>query len=65
MAISNELSGDIAAAICAAKKDTPGELRNLKETILQIHSVLEQLANYERNRAPATQVETRAGNNEG
>jgi hypothetical protein len=58
MTISKELSGDIAAAICAAKKDSPSELRKLKDTILQIHKVLEQLANAEKGSNVATPLET-------
>ncbi|MGH9882674.1 MAG: hypothetical protein ACRD6N_14655 [Pyrinomonadaceae bacterium] len=44
MAIANELSGDIAAAILATKKRTPGELSSLKETVLKVHSILQQMA---------------------
>jgi hypothetical protein len=43
MAISHELSGDIAAALFAAKERSPRELNDLKETIWKIHSTLEQL----------------------
>jgi hypothetical protein len=50
MAISNELSGDIAAAILAAKHRTPGELYNLRETVLKVHSILQQLAHENRRR---------------
>jgi hypothetical protein len=44
MAISHELSSDIAAALFAAKERSPGELNDLKNTIFQIHSTLERLA---------------------
>ncbi len=44
MAISHELSGDIAAALFAAKERSPRELNDLKETILKIHSALQQLS---------------------
>jgi hypothetical protein len=44
MAISHELSSDIAAALFAAKERSPGELNDLKETIFKIHSTLERLA---------------------
>ena len=43
MAISNELSSEIAAAILAEKK-TPQELRQLKEVILRVHTALQQMS---------------------
>lgn len=43
MAISNELSSEIAAAILAEKK-TPQELHQLKDVVLQVHSTLQQLS---------------------
>jgi len=43
MAISNELSSEIAAAILAQKK-TPQQLKELKEIILQVHSALQKMA---------------------
>ena len=50
MAISNELSGDIATAILGRQKLSAGEMLNLKETVLKIHSTLQQMS--ERNRKP-------------
>ena len=44
MAISNELSSEIAAAILAEKK-SPQELHQLKEIILQVHSTLQKMSN--------------------
>ena len=44
MAISHELSGDIATALFAAKERSPRELNDLKETIFKIHSTLQQLS---------------------
>ena len=44
MAISNELSSDIAAAILATKDKHTGELNDLKEMILKVHSTLQQLS---------------------
>jgi hypothetical protein len=44
MAISNELSSEIAAAILAGKK-TPQELHELKEIILRVHSTLQKMSN--------------------
>jgi predicted transcriptional regulator len=47
MAISNELSSDIAAAILNEKK-TPQELKQLKEVILRVHSALQKMSAEER-----------------
>jgi hypothetical protein len=44
MAISHELSSEIAAALLAAKDRSPRELEDLKKTLLLIHSTLQQLA---------------------
>lgn len=43
MAISRELSSEIAAALFAAKERSPRELVDLKEILLVIHSTLQQL----------------------
>ena len=43
MAISNELSSEIAAAILA-KKENPQELRRLKEILLRVHSTLQKMS---------------------
>ena len=43
MAISHELSSEIAAALFAAKDRSPRELKDLKEILLVIHSTLQQL----------------------
>ena len=47
MAISNELSSEIAAAILVEKK-TPQELKQLKDVILQVHSTLQKMSADER-----------------
>lgn len=44
MAISNELSSEIAAAILVEKK-TPQELHQLKDMILRVHSMLQKMSN--------------------
>lgn len=44
MAISNELSGEIAVALLAAKDRSPRELNELKKMVLEIHSTLQQLS---------------------
>jgi len=43
MAISNELSSEIAAAILVDKK-SPQELRQLRDVILQVHSALQKMS---------------------
>ena len=43
MAISNELSSDVAVAILAKKK-SPQELQQLKEVILQVHSARQKMS---------------------
>jgi predicted transcriptional regulator len=47
MAISNELSSEIAAAILAEKK-SPQELRELRDVILRVHSELQKMSAEER-----------------
>lgn len=44
MAISNELSGEIATALFAAKERSPRELHDLKDMVFEIHSTLQRLA---------------------
>lgn len=43
MAISNELSSEIASAILAAKDRSPQELKDLKEIVIMVHHTLQQL----------------------
>ena len=43
MAISNELSSDVAVALLAKDK-SPQELKQLKEIILQVHSALQEMS---------------------
>ena len=43
MAISNELSSDVAVAILAKEK-TPQELKKLKDIILEVHSALQEMS---------------------
>ena len=43
MAISNELSSEIAAAILAENK-TPQELHQLKDLILRVHTTLQEMS---------------------
>ena len=55
MAISNELSSEIAAAILAEKKN-PQDLKQLKDTILRVHSALQQMSRETRDRRFNTRV---------
>lgn len=48
MAISNELSSDIAAALIAAKEKDPGKLLDLKELLIEVHSTLQQMTEQSR-----------------
>ena len=49
MAISNELSSEIAVALLANEERSPEELNNLKVILLEVHSILQSL-NEEANR---------------
>ena len=48
MAISHELSSEIAAALFSAKERSPHELNDLKDMVFRIHSTLEQLSDEDR-----------------
>ena len=48
MAISHELSSEIAAALFSAKERSPRELNDLKDMVFRIHSTLEQLSDEDR-----------------
>jgi hypothetical protein len=52
MAISNELSSDIAAAILSTGKDSSVALEDLKRVVERVHETLEQMA--DDNRTPGT-----------
>ena len=43
MALSNELSSDVAVALLAQNK-SPQELQELKDIILQVHSALQKMS---------------------
>jgi hypothetical protein len=43
MAISNELSSDIANAILAAKERSRADLKDLKEVVLKVHLTLQKM----------------------
>ena len=58
MAIANELSSEIAAAILSEKK-TPEELDRLKDVILRVHTTLQKLseeAREKRSRDPGQRI---------
>ena len=48
MAISHELSSEIATALFASKERSPHELNDLKEIVFKIHSTLEQFSDEDR-----------------
>jgi predicted transcriptional regulator len=48
MALANELSSEIAAAILSPEKHSPAELANLKRIVEEVHTTLEQMENEER-----------------
>jgi hypothetical protein len=50
MAISNELSGDIAAAILGTKTSAGRNISDLKETVLKVHSILQELSEQDRKK---------------
>lgn len=65
MAISNELSSEIAAAILVEKK-SPKELNQLKDVILLVHSTLQKMSEEERaareeHRGKRGSFQTKAG----
>jgi hypothetical protein len=43
MALSHELSSEIASAMLAVKTKSPEELEELKQTILLVHATLQRL----------------------
>ena len=51
MAITNELSSEIAAALLAKKKN-PTELKQLKDVMLQIHATLQKMQQYTSVKTP-------------
>jgi len=48
MTISHELISEIATAILADKDRSPQEIRELKETVLRVQEILEEMTNAER-----------------
>ena len=48
MALANELSSEIAAAILSTGENSPAELENLKLIVEEVHTTLEQMEDRER-----------------
>jgi hypothetical protein len=48
MAITNELSSEIACALLTAKYKSPEELSRLKEIVIKVHRTLQQMKDEER-----------------
>jgi len=61
MAISHELSSEIATALLAAKDRSPRELADLKEVLLLIHSTLQRLTDEARGRKSRSAKQAAAG----
>jgi hypothetical protein len=49
MALSNELSSEIAVALLSATKKTPRELKDLQEVVFRVHNVLNQMDEAQRS----------------
>lgn len=58
MAISHELSSEIATALLTDRERSPGELDDLKAMLLQIHSTLEGLSEKRRVDETASELES-------
>jgi len=63
MALANELSSEIAAAILSPGDHSPAELENRKRIVEEVHTTLEQMENEERRaqRNPKPLVRTATG----
>lgn len=61
MAISNELSSEIAAAILSTGKTSSVALEDLKRVVEQVHETLEQMANDNRAHANKTRAAGASG----
>lgn len=60
MAISNELSSEIAAAILA-NKNSPQDLNKLRQVVLEIHSALQKMSE-ETHTSRLKAISTASGN---
>ena len=52
MAIPNELSSDIAAALLTRQNRSKSELKELKEVLVNIHSTLQQMTYDQQQESP-------------
>ena len=59
MAISHELSSEIATALLAARDRSHCELEDLKQTLLLVHSTLQRLTDEARAERLKSQVEVK------
>jgi hypothetical protein len=48
MALSNELSSEIAVALLSTAKKSPSELKDLQEVVFRVHTVLNEMNEAER-----------------
>ena len=63
MALANELSSEIAAAILSTGKNSPAELEKLKRVVEEIHTTLERMEDREREaKVPKPLARTAARN---
>ena len=60
MALSNELSSEIAAALLSNTSKSPRELKDLQEVVFRIHSVLRQLDDQAQSSRQKAMTEKRA-----
>lgn len=58
MAISHELSTEIATALLTGKNRSPRELDDLKKMLLEIHSTLEQLSVDRADKDPSKETDS-------
>ena len=62
MAISNELSSEIATAMLTARERSPEELSKLKKVLLEVHTALQSMTEEYRlerlNKAPEVKAAT-------
>ena len=54
MALSNELSGEIAVALLSTAKRSPHELKDLQEVVFRVHTVLNQMDQAQRTASQGT-----------
>jgi len=60
MAIAQELCSEIAAALLAGKEKSPAEMEELKQTLLVVHSTLEQMSEDEHKSTTDAQAAAQA-----